>query len=326
MILITGASGFIASALAYHLNRKNLNNLILCDSFGIKEKWKNILGLKFSRIVDRNCLFEFLKSDPEAKRITTVIHLGACADTTEKNVDYLMEMNFRYSQKLCEWSIDNKSKFIYASSASVYGDGSCGFSDSDELTPRLRPLNAYGFSKWLFDMYVVNCKLTSIVTGLRFFNVFGPNEYHKGNMASVIFRSFPQVMKEGKIRLFESHRSDYEHGCQERDFIYIDEVLETFDFLIDHPRVSGIFNCGSGKAHTFNQLAESMFCAVNKPLNIEYFPMPEEIREKYQYHTCADMSSLIKAGYKVQPDRFDYFVKKYVTNYLCAGFKHYSQI
>jgi len=326
MILITGASGFIASALASHLSKSCSKGLILCDAFGSKEKWKNILGLNFQHLVDRNDLFEFLHSNPVSKNIDTVIHLGACADTTEKNVDYLMETNFRYSQRLCYWSLENRVKFIYASSAAVYGDGSLGFSDSNELTAELRPLNAYGFSKWLFDMYLINQKFTDLVTGLRFFNVFGPNEYHKGNMASVVFRAFPGLLKEGKIRLFESHRPDYAHGEQARDFIYIDEIIAIIDFLLANPGISGIFNAGTGKAHTFNQLAQGMFDALDKPAKIEYFPMPEDIREKYQYHTCADMSSLMKKGYIIPEDNFANYVKKYVKDYLLNGLKYYSEI
>jgi len=327
MILITGAAGFIGSAVACRLNRLKRLDLILSDAFGYKEKWKNIPGLFFDAFLDRSKLFEFLKENPLAKEIDCIIHLGACADTTERNVDFLMDNNVRYSIELCEWAIEHDADFIYASSGAVYGDGSLGFSDTNVLTPKLRPLNAYGFSKWMFDMWVLENGLDNRVTGLRFFNVFGPNEYHKGTMASVVFRYLPDIINTGKIKLFESHRPDYSHGEQARDFIYIDELLDVIEYLIDNPNVKGIFNVGTGKPHTFNQLAESMFKALGKNVNIEYFPMPEELRNKYQYLTQADMSKLIKTGYNIGADRFSEYVQKYVTDYLNFPTpKHYSEV
>lgn len=326
MILVTGAAGFIGSACACTLNRKGHDDLLLCDAMGSKEKWKNIMGLRFKEFIDRTNLFDFLATYPETKKIDTVIHLGACADTTEMNVDYLMDTNVQFSIDLCRWAQSHNARFVYASSAAVYGDGSLGFSDNDNLTSQLRPLNPYGFSKWLFDMWVLEHGLINEVAGLRFFNVFGPNEYHKNTMASVIFRAFPIAVKDGKVRLFESHRPDYKHGEQERDFIYIDEVIDATLFVAQNHKANGIFNVGTGKAHTFNELATALLTALDKPVVIEYFPMPEELRARYQYHTQADMGRLHNAGFPAQPDRFSEFVTRYVQKYLLPGYKYITEV
>ncbi|MCD6460697.1 ADP-glyceromanno-heptose 6-epimerase [bacterium] len=326
MILITGAAGFIGSVMACRLNRRRRNDLILCDNFMNTDKWKNVVGLKFVELIAPADLFDFLRTDKKAGKIEAVIHMGACSDTTESDVDYLMDNNVRFSIELCRWAVAQGSRFLYASSGAVYGNGNLGFSDSDELTPKLRPLNAYGFSKWVFDMWVLENGFIDKVAGLRFFNVFGPNEYHKGNMASVVFRAFALAQQEGRVRLFESHNDKYGHGDQERDFIYIDELLDTFFYLFDNKKINGIFNIGTGRTHTFRQLAISLLEALGKPENIEYFPMPEDIRDRYQYHTKADMGKLRSAGYPEQDDRFAEYVKKYVRSYLLSGNKYYVEV
>lgn len=326
MILITGAAGFIGSTVACAYNRRGHTDLVLCDSCENTEKWKNLLGVRFKQLIDPTELFQFLDGDPQAKEIKTIIHLGACADTTETNVDFLIANNVDYSIALCEWAKVHNARFVYASSGAVYGDGSLGFSDADDITPNLKPLNAYGFSKWLFDMWVLENGLIDQVAGLRFFNVFGPNEYHKGAMASVIFRAFPLALKEGKVRLFESYRNGIAHGEQARDFIYIDEVLDALFFVAETHSVNGIFNVGTGRAHTFNDLAKALLTAAGKPLTVEYFPMPEEIRSRYQYHTQADMTRLGKAGYAPPKDRFFEYVQRYVTEYLMPGLRYFSEV
>ena len=302
------------------------SDLILCDRLGYEDKWENLLGLAFREFVDIHDLFSLLDSSSWGKEIKAILHMGACSDTTERDVNYLMENNYQYSIKLCKWALKNNVRFIYASSAAVYGDGNLGFSDDDELTPKLKPLNAYGFSKWLFDMWVLQNKLSGNVAGLRYFNVFGPNEYNKDKMASVVFRSFPKAMEEGKIRLFESHRPDYKHGEQARDFIYIEEVISATLYILENPKANGIFNIGTGKAHTFNELATASLKALGKPVNIEYFPMPEDIRDKYQYHTAADMSKLYSTGFPEFEDKFAEYVKKYVSLYLKPGYLKYQEI
>lgn len=319
MILITGAAGFIGSAVAAALNRQGRNDLILCDRFGTSEKWKNLLGLHYRQMVHRDALFDFLVEDPLAADITAVIHLGACSDTTETDMDYLLENNVNFSIGLCQWSVAQNARFVYASSAAVYGDGCLGFSDADDLTPKLRPLNKYGFSKWMFDMWVLENGLIDKVAGIRYFNVFGPNEYHKGKMASVVFHTCPQAAAGGMIRLFESHRKDVKHGEQSRDFIYVDEAVDMTLFLLENEKACGIFNAGTGRAHTFNALAEGVFDGLGREPVIRYFPMPEELRDRYQYFTQADMARIRKAGYPEQPDRFKEHVANYVKKYLLPG-------
>ena len=322
MILITGAAGFIGSAVACALNRQDRDDLILCDSFGGGEKWRNIPGLRYRAFIHRDRLFDFLAKNPQARDISAVIHLGACSDTTEADMDYLLANNVDYSIELCRWALGHGARFVYASSAAVYGDGGLGFSDDDSLTPRLRPLNKYGFSKWMFDMWVLENGLAGRVAGLRYFNVFGPNEYHKAEMASVVFRAFPQAAREGKVRLFESHRAGVAHGEQARDFIYIDEAVDITLFVLDDGTANGIFNAGTGRAHTFNDLACGIFDGLETRPLIEYFPMPEDLRDRYQYFTRADMSRLHSAGYPGSEDRFRTCVARYVRDYLLPGRRH----
>ncbi len=325
MILVTGAAGFIGSAVACALNRRGRSDLILSDRFGKGEKWKNVAGLRYSRFVHSEELGAFLDADPQAAKIQAVVHLGACSDTTEPDMDYLLGNNVDFSIMLCSWTRERGVRFVYASSAAVYGDGSLGFSDADSLTPKLRPLNKYGFSKWMFDMWVLENGHIGSVAGLRYFNVFGPNEYHKGKMASVVFHAVPQVQAAGKIRLFESHRPDFGHGEQARDFIYVDEVVDATLFALETPSANGIFNVGTGKAHTFNDLARGVFAGFGKPPVIEYFPMPEELQGRYQYYTQADMARLRAAGYPAQPDRFQEYVARYVRDYLAPGYRYLTE-
>jgi len=326
MILITGACGFIGSALACALNRKGDSDLVLCDRFGQQEKWQNLLGVSFRRFIHCDQLFDFLGSAHNARQLRAIVHLGACSDTTQADMDYLLENNVNFSIRLCQWALDNDVRFVYASSAATYGDGSQGFSDADEVTPQLRPLNKYGFSKWLFDMWVLKNAHQNHIAGLRYFNVFGPNEYHKGAMASVIFRTLPQALSDGRVRLFESHRSDCAHGEQARDFIYIDEIIDITCFVLQNRQANGIFNAGTGRAHTFNELAQGIFEGLGKKPVIEYFPMPEELRGRYQYFTRADMRRLQQAGYTPEPDRFREFVARYVRDYLVPGCRYYAQV
>jgi ADP-L-glycero-D-manno-heptose 6-epimerase len=326
MILITGAAGFIGSAVAHALNRQGETDLVLCDRFGTGDKWKNLLGLRYRRFIDREALFDCLREPAIARDIRGIVHLGACSDTTEGNMDYLRANNLDYSISLCQWALERDVRFVYASSAAVYGDGALGFSDADALTPRLRPLNKYGFSKWMFDMWILENNHAGSVAGLRYFNVFGPNEYHKGSMASVVVRAFPDARSRGRVRLFESHRADVAHGEQARDFIYIDEAVDITIFMLNTRRACGIFNAGTGRAHTFNELARGIFDGLGTEPAIDYFPMPDELRGRYQYYTCADMARLQSAGYVVGPDRFREFVAGYVQDYLVPGHRHLTEV
>lgn len=325
MIMITGAAGFIGSAWAAYLNRLGYTDLYLVDRLGESEKWKNLLGLKYKRFIDRNHLIEQIEAKEDwFDSIDTIFHFGANADTTLLDGDFFLEWNVNYSIKLCNWAVSRGVRFYYASSAAVYGDGSLGFSDNPEITHKLRPLNPYGFSKWMFDLYVIENQLLDKVTGFRFFNVYGPNEYHKGRMASVVLHAYPQVVNEKKLKLFQSHKPEINHGEQKRDFIYIDEVLRAIEFSFKNHQVKGILNLGTGIPHSFNQLAESVFSALKTPLNIEYIPTPENLRERYQYYTCADMSSWKNYNYPLYQDNFQRNVTNYVTEYLFKH-KHYSE-
>lgn len=316
MILITGANGFIGSALVWALNRRGRADLVLCDHAAEMFRRKNLKNLRYQHFVDVTDLFQKLSSEPWRKKIKAVLHMGACADTTEMDRNFLRENNVHFSQRLCEWALSHGARFIYASSAAVYGDGSFGFSDDDSLTSRLRPLNPYGESKWLFDCWVLEKELGSKVVGLRFFNVFGPNEYHKGAMASVLFRSFPLARDEGRVRLFKSHKPECADGEQKRDFIYIKDAARAVEFFLDHPEANGIFNIGTGAASSFNQLGRALLTALGKKSCLEYFEMPEPLRPKYQYFTQADIGRLRGAGYQENFTPFDDAVADYVKNYL----------
>lgn len=316
MILITGANGFIGSSLVWALNERGRTDLVLCDRQDKLNGRHNLEKAQYHSFVDIQNLFSELKKAPWRDKVEAILHMGACADTTEMNEKFLQENNVTYSQKLCEWSLDQGARFIYASSASVYGDGTLGFSDDDALTPQLKPLNPYGRSKWEVDKWILEKNLSDKVAGLRFFNVFGPNEYHKGSMASVIYRAFPMAHDLGKVRLFQSHKEGVANGEQERDFIYIKDVNKVVLFFLDNPKANGLFNVGTGKASTFNQLGQSLLQALGKKPEIEYFEMPESLRAKYQYFTQADIRRLREAGYQEPFTSFESAVTDYVQNYL----------
>jgi ADP-L-glycero-D-manno-heptose 6-epimerase len=322
MIIVTGAAGFIGSILAQDISRKGKQNLLLVDKFTKPAKWKNLVGMNFTDIMDRDIFLNQLEGG-KIKDVELVIHMGACTDTTEFNMDYLMAQNYEYSKRLCSWCINNGVRLIYASSAAVYGDGAKGFSDRDELAFELKPLNPYGFSKLLFDKWVINNGYHKSVVGLRFFNVFGPNEYHKNKMSSVIHRAFPMAKKEGAIKLFKSYVKEIEHGNQKRDFIYVKDIIKVVDFFMSNKNISGIFNLGTGKARSFNDLAASMLKALDKKVVIEYFDMPDEIRDKYQYFTEADDKRLLNAGYTGGFTDLEAAVTDYVQNYLLKPDPYY---
>jgi ADP-L-glycero-D-manno-heptose 6-epimerase len=317
MIVITGAAGFIGSVLAKTLNKRVNEELLLVDNLGQKEKWKNLRNINCYGFADRDNFIRDIESGKfSAKNINAVLHIGACTNTTEYNVDYLFRQNFDYSVRLCNWCMENGIRFIYASSASVYGDGSLGFSDNDELTEKLQPLNPYGFSKWMFDQWVLKTGKINSVTGLRFFNVFGPNEYHKDTMASVIYRYFPTVKKEKIIRLFKSYKQGIGHGEQKRDFVYVKDIVSVIEFFMENKNINGIYNLGSGRARSYNDLGKSIFSALDYKFKVEYFDMPEVLRDKYQYFTEADLSKLRDAGYKKPFMELEDAVGDYVKNYL----------
>ncbi|MBN1669592.1 MAG: ADP-glyceromanno-heptose 6-epimerase [Kiritimatiellae bacterium] len=320
MILITGAVGFIGSATVWLLNERGRSDLVLVDSFGKDDRWSNLIGRNFHDFVHYDRLFEYLASLGETANCELVIHMGACTDTACTDMNHLYAYNTEYTRRLFLWARQRSARFIYASSAGVYGDGSLGFGDEDALTPKLRPLTAYAFSKWLFDNWLVQTKQTSSIVGLRLFNVYGPNEYHKGHMASVLCRAFKDAKAQWVMRLFKSHNSRYADGEQRRDFIYVKDVLQVLAFFLDHPEATGIFNVGTGEARSFNDCANALGKALRKPLKVEYFPMPQELRAGYQYQTQADISKLREAGFTGTFKPFYLAVGDYVHNYLVRNF------
>ena len=313
MIIITGASGFIGSIVAKEISKIIRNQkLVLVDKFTKPNKWKNILGFKYYDFIDRDFFINNLEI--YKNQIKTIVHLGACTNTMETDVNYLMQTNYEYSKTLCKFSLENNIKFIYASSASVYGNGEHGFKDDDSIHYKFKPLNPYAFSKWLFDNWIIENNYQDKVIGLRFFNVFGPNEYHKKTMASVIYRAFPMAKEHGLVKLFKSYVSNISDGEQERDFIYVKDVAKVIIFFLNETNKKfGIFNLGTGTARSFNDLAKGLLTALKKDIKIEYIDMPIEIRNKYQYYTVADLNKLRRAGYKEDFTSLETAIKEYVS-------------
>lgn len=316
MIVVTGGAGFIGSALVWKLNKLGYDKIIIVDELGKDEKWKNLNGLKFSDFFHKDDFMGLVLQRGLPFKATSIIHLGACSSTTEKDADYLMDNNYHYSQELAKYCLENGVRFIYASSAATYGDGSNGYNDDENSLGELRPLNMYGYSKHLFDSWIKRNSLIDKVVGLKYFNVYGPNEYHKGEMRSVVHKAFEQVRDTGKVRLFKSYRSEFKDGEQKRDFIYIKDAVDMTLYFLDHQDKNGIFNIGTGHAQTWVELVKALFDAVGKPVNIEFIDMPEEIREKYQYFTEANLKKLRIAGYDKTILNVREGVTDYVKNYL----------
>ena len=313
MIIVTGGAGFIGSCFIARLNELGRNDIIVVDNWdkdGLKKK--NLSGKRYEKFFDKQDFLGLMKSKSSLGKATHVIHMGACSSTTGTDREYYYNNNFLYSCEVARWSLDQKARLIYASSAATYGNGENGYSDAPDMIRRCRPLNYYGESKQLFDEWVLNRQLEMQVVGLKFFNVFGPNEYHKGDMRSVIAKSFEQVTREGRISLFRSHRPDYVDGEQRRDFIYVKDAVDVMMFLMDKPSINGIFNLGTGEARTWNDLARALFAGLGKPPRIEYFDMPESLRPRYQYFTQAEMQRLRQAGYERPFTRLEDAVKDYV--------------
>jgi ADP-L-glycero-D-manno-heptose 6-epimerase len=311
MIVITGAAGLIGSGVVRHLNDLGHTNLILVDEFDHPDKIKNLQGKKYQTLLPISALFNWLQG--RESEIEAFIHLGACSDTLEQNENYLLDNNTRYTQRLAEYALKNGQRFIYASSAATYGDGSKGFSDAHDLLDFLQPLNLYGKSKHLFDLWAKQEGVLDQIVGLKYFNVFGPNENHKGRMASMVYKMIPVIQQEGVIRLFKSSEPEkFADGGQCRDFIYVkDAVKMTCDFLND--KRGGIFNIGRGEPTTWNELAGAVFKALNKPSNIAYIDMPQDLVRQYQNYTCAEMGKYkeLKLSYDT-----DEAVKDYIQNYI----------
>lgn len=315
MMIITGAAGFIGSCLIYKLNKHNFNYIIAVDKFNNPEKEKNLLGKKIVERIDRDVFFTWLNKN--YKLVEFIVHLGARTDTTEFNWNLLKALNFEYSTKIWEACINYQIPLIYASSAATYGNGEFGFNDDEESIVKLNPLNPYGKSKHEFDKWALSQREKPFFwVGLKFFNVYGPNEYHKKRMASVVFHAYNQIKETGRIKLFKSHKADYQDGNQLRDFIYVKDVIDVIYFFIHHRKNSGIYNLGSGKARTFNELAYAVFKSLGLSPNIVYIDMPDDIRDNYQYFTEANMKKLSDIGYNNTFYSLENGIEDYVKNYL----------
>lgn len=323
-IVVTGAAGFIGSCLVGLLNEKGYDQLILVDEFSRDDKVPNLAGKNYAVKVERETFFDWLNEHQPA--IDFIFHIGARTDTTEFNYAVHEHLNVAYSQKIWNYCTEHKIPVVYASSAATYGAGELGYDDDHELPFKLKPLNAYGISKNEFDKWALQeKKQPPFWAGLKFFNVYGPNEYHKGRMASVIWHSFNQIKKDGVVKLFRSHRPDFKDGQQLRDFIYVKDLLNVCYWLMEqwtagnHTITNGLYNLGTGKARSFEDLVKATFAGIDRHARIEYIDMPEDIRDKYQYFTEANMNKLKQAGYTEPFYSLEDGVDDYVRNYLSTG-------
>jgi ADP-L-glycero-D-manno-heptose 6-epimerase len=315
-ILVTGGAGLIGSAIVWQLNRRGLENILVSDRLRSSEKWRNLVPLRFRDYLEADELLSRLNQRPDQfASIRAIFHLGACSATTETDAAYLIRNNYEYTKTLAHFALAAGIRFIYASSAATYGPLEDGLSESLPLSS-LRPLNMYGYSKHLFDCYAEREGFLPKVTGLKYFNVFGPNEGHKGNMRSVVHKAFGQIQATGKMTLFKSHRSDFADGCQRRDFLYVKDAADITVSLAESLEGGGLFNIGSGEANTWLSLAHALFSALHVAPRIEFIDMPDELRGKYQYFTRADITKLRRSGYTRPLTRLEDAVRDYVQNYL----------
>lgn len=317
LILVTGAAGFIGSALVWELNRRGFERIIITDVLGTDEKWRNLVPLRFENYFDASELLGNLES-AALKDVRWIFHLGACSATTEKNASYLMENNFHYTRRLAEWALQGGRRMVYASSAATYGDGSAGMEDGHEHLERYRPLNMYGYSKHLFDLHAKRHGWLDRLVGLKYFNIFGPNEDHKGDMRSVVHKAYAQIQNTGSVELFKSHHPDFRDGEQQRDFLYVKDAVNATIHLATEPQAAGIFNIGSGIASTWIDLVSPIFHALDLPVSIQFIDMPEALRGKYQYRTLADTSRLKSCDWAGPEFTLDAAVRDYVSHHLVS--------
>jgi ADP-L-glycero-D-manno-heptose 6-epimerase len=314
-VLVTGGAGFIGSALVWALNRRGCENIVVCDILGTSEKWRNLAPLRFADYVEASDLLPRLQNGVFDK-FDLVLHMGACSATTEKDATFLAKNNYEFTKDLAHWSLANKVRFVYASSAATYGDGSQGMEDDETKLDTLRPLNMYGYSKHLFDLHARRAGFLNKICGLKFFNVFGPNEGHKGDMRSLVHKSFAQVQEKGSIQLFKSYRKEYKDGEQKRDFLYVKDCVAMTLHLAATPKANGLFNIGSGQSRTWIDLSNAVFSALKKKPVIKFIEMPGAIRDKYQYFTQANLLRLRGAGYAAPVTSLENAVHDYVRKYL----------
>ncbi len=315
MYIVTGAAGLIGSGIVWGLNRRGIDEIILVDNLGMSDKWKNLRALRFAEYEEKEDFREMIQDGTfDNKKIDAIIHMGACSSTTERDASYLIDNNYKYTQELASFALSHGIRFIYASSCATYGDGSLGYLDDESQIEQLRPLNMYGCSKQMFDLWAKRAGLFDRITGLKFSNVYGSNEMHKAEMRSVVCRAYEQISASGRMSLFKSYKDEYADGEQMRDFIYIKDAVDMILFLLDHQNACGLYNIGSGRAETWNALATAAFEALDKPVNIKYIDMPEHLRDRYQYYTKAEMGKLQALGY----DKTATSLKDAVADYICS--------
>ena len=316
--LVTGAAGLIGSAVIWALNQRGDERIIAVDRLDRSEKWRNLAPLRFDDYIDADALGDKLELGL-LNEVRAVVHLGACSSTTETDARYLVENNYNYTKMLAEWTLQRGIRFVYASSAATYGAIEGRVSEEDRSITALRPLNMYGYSKQLFDLHAAKRGYLDRIAGLKYFNVFGPNEDHKGDMRSVVNKAFQQIQESGRVRLFKSYRSEFADGEQRRDFLYVKDAVDMTLHLVDDLRANGLFNIGSGQSHTWRELVEAVFAALERPAHIEFIDMPPELRAKYQYWTEASIDRLRATGYGQPISDLQDAVRDYVTQYLVKG-------
>ncbi len=320
MIVVTGGAGFIGSALIWALNQRGRDDILVVDRLGATDQWRNLAGLRFADYMDKDAFIEDLEAGRFAETIEAILHMGACSSTTETDADYLMANNYGYTARIAAWRASRPAcRLVYASSAATYGDGANGYADDESRLDALRPLNMYGFSKHCFDLRARREGWLKAIVGLKYFNVFGPNEGHKGAMRSVINKAYVGVRDTGRMVLFKSHRTDCAHGEQRRDFIYVKDAAAMTLFFLDHPDINGLFNIGTGKARSWNDVARALFTATGQTGAIDYIDMPRELRGKYQYYTCAETAKFEAAGVPGAAFTLETAVADYVQNYLATA-------
>jgi ADP-L-glycero-D-manno-heptose 6-epimerase len=324
MIIVTGGAGLIGSAVVQRLNETGREDILIVDHLGQTDKWRNLAALRFRDYMEKDAFERLLDDGSLASRLQgepleAVFHLGACSATTEPDATYLIRNNFEYTRKLALTALAADARFIYASSAATYGDGEYGFVDDNSQLARLRPMNMYGYSKQLFDLWALRQGILDKIVGIKYFNVYGPNEQHKGEMRSLVLKAYEQIGATGTLRLFKSHRPEYGDGEQLRDFIYVKDAAAMTIHFLDNRGANGIFNVGGGTTVSWNRLARAVFSAMDKPVNIEYIDMPESIRSTYQYLTCAETTKIRSAGYAAPVISVEEAVADYIRNYLIAG-------
>ena len=319
MYIVTGGAGLIGSAVVAALNARGISDILVVDHLGCSDKWKNLAPLAYDDYLEKEVFRDKLRSGAFGGNIEGVFHLGACSSTTERDASYLIDNNFRYTAELAEYCISKGVRMVYASSCATYGDGSKGYVDDDDRIEELRPMNMYGYSKQMFDLYAKRRNWLKQLVGCKFSNVYGPNERHKAEMRSVVLRAFEQITECGKLKLFKSYNKAYADGEFMRDFLYVKDAVEMVLHLFGTSKACGLYNIGSGKAETWNSLGKAVFDALGKEVNIEYIDMPDHLRDRYQYYTKAEMGKFYSTGFDKEIMSLQDAIRDYVVNYLIPG-------